>query len=319
MERLSDKKKKLIYVILEKIVITLITIFSIFTITFLLLEIIPGEVYNTDLIKSEIVANNLRNKYHLDASLSERYWVALINIIRFDFGNSYINEGRSVNEIISTHMPISALYGGMALATSIVVSVILGIVLSKYPAARKVTVYIIAVLISMPTFALASLLQYFLCVKINIFPVYGSDGAYSAFLPICIISFPLVLMQTRLLMNNVSEIRDKEYTIQARHLGVSKSKILIMYLLKNSLTSVLTYIGLIMADLLVGSFVVETTFNIPGLGRYFVNSITNRDFPVIMGLTLFYSILIIVFTSITDVMIAVIDYRGRGNELYEKL
>lgn len=282
-----------------------------------MLETIPGEVYNIDNIKNEIVAENIRKKYQLDQSMGARYFSLLKNLLMFDFGNSFLNEGRAVNDIIAEHFPISALYGMVALIAAFLSSIIFSVFLSKHSAVRSITTYLMAIIISFPTFVVASLLQYWLCVKLKIFPVFGTDSFLGSILPILIIGLPLFLMFTRLFMDNMAEIRHQDYYIQAKSLRISKTKILFMYLIKNSLTSVLTYLGAILADLLVGSFIVETTFNIPGLGRYFINSITNRDYPVVMGLTMFYSILIICFTSFVDFIVKIINFGGKRTELYE--
>lgn len=309
---------KTVITILRKILFALISIFIIFTITFFLLEIIPGEVYDIDNIKNEIVADNIRSKYQLDASVWERYLSSLRNLLQLDFGNSFLNEGRSVNDIIIEHFPISALYGGMALVSSFFTAMIFGVLLSKTAVLKNIMSYIVITIISIPSFVLASLLQYWFCVKLRLFPVFATTNILGSIIPLITIGLPLLMTFTRLFMDSMLEVRDKDYYIQAKSLGISKLTIMSKYLVKNSLTSVLTYIGVVLADLLVGSFIVETTFNIPGLGRYFINSITNRDYPVIMGLTIFYSILIISFNSITDIIVHLFNYGGERAEVYEK-
>lgn len=308
---------KLIRLILSKIILLVVSIIFIFTITFFLLEAIPGDVYDIDNIKNEIVADNIRQKYNLDAPVLERYFTSLKNLINFDFGYSFVNEGRSVNEIIAVHFPVSAVYGIVSLICSFVTSMLLGVVLSKQKKIMSFMTYFIAIAVSFPSFAVASLLQYFLCVKARIFPAIAGGSIFGSFLPITIISLPLILMQTRMLMNNCAEIRQKDFIVQAICFNVTKKDILFFYILKNSLTSILTYLGVAIADVMVGSFVVETTFNIPGLGRYFINSITNRDYPVVMGLTIFYAILIISFTTIFDIITTYVNYSGKRVELYE--
>ncbi len=310
-------KVKLLRITLSKVILSWISIILIFTITFFLLEAIPGEVYDIDNIKNKVVAENIRQKYNLDASVTERYFTSLKNLLAFDFGYSFINEGRSVNEIIAVHFPISAAYGIVSLFCSVISSIFLGVILSRRKSTTTIATYFIAIAISFPSFAIASLLQYLLCVKAKLFPAIAGSGMFSSILPIAIISLPLILMQTRLLMNKCAEIRQKDFTVQAISLNVGKKDILFLYLLKNSLTSILTYLGVAIADVMVGSFVVETTFNIPGLGRYYINSITNRDYPVVMALTIFYAILIISFTTIFDIIATYMNYSGNRVELYE--
>lgn len=291
--------------------VAIVSLFTIHAITFFVLEAIPGEVYDTDYIKNEAVLDNIRSKYHLDSPLWQRYLTSLKNTIFMDFGYSFLNGGRSVNDIIAQHFRVSALYGVIAIICSFITASILGSIVSRKQKRMSAASMVISITTGIPTFVIAALLQYCFCVRLGLFPVYSGEGFSGFILPLTIISLPVTMIMLRFAMNSMRETRNKDYVLQARSFRIQKSLIELLYLFKNSLTGVLTYLGTAVVDVVVGSFVVETIFNIPGLGRYFISSITNRDYPVIMGLTMFYSVLIIVSTTVFDIIIYYVDYSGR--------
>ena len=227
------------------------------------------------------------------------------------FGNSFINEGRDVKDIIYTAFPVSALIGTISVVVSLIMGIGLGSILSKAKSKnRNILIILFIILISIPTFVLAVLLQYILGVQLKILPISGINNVEGYVLPIVVLSISPSIFIARLIERKVEEIENSDYVIAAKLRGISKRTLKIDYILKNSISPVLSYIAPIIANLLVGSFVVESIFNIPGLGRYFITSVTNRDYPVVMGLTIFFSIILIGFTAITNIIVKIIDYRG---------
>lgn len=303
------------FYIYKKILISLLSIllslFFIVSITFFLFEIIPGDLYDLDYIKNENVIINIRNKYNLDEPIFKRYLSAIKNFFIFDFGYSTINNGLSVKNIIKEKFPISAIIGLLSIVFSFIVGIVIGIIKSRILAKRRILLLVVEILlISVPTFVLCVLFQYFLSVKIKLFPVFWDNSPLSFFPPVLVLSiFPIIFIE-RILDRNIRKVRKSDYVVSAIARGINKKNIVARYIVKNSLTAVLSYVAPLLANFMVGSFVVESIFNIPGLGRYFISSIINRDYPVAMGLTVFFSVLLIIITTLFNVLISIIDYRG---------
>lgn len=303
--------KNIFYKLLKNLLLIIISVVFIITITFFIFEIIPGDVYDLDYIKDETIIYNIRKKYGLDKPMYIRYLNTLKNAFLFDFGNSFINEGRSVREIVASNFPVSAKIGVIAIILSLLNGISLGFCFSKTKYKnRKYFIMSFIILSSLPTFVLAVLLQYFLGVKLSLFPVYGVENFYGYLLPVFILSVTPTIFIARLMDRKIAEISNSDYVVSAQIRGVKEETIKYKYILKNSISPILSYLGPLIANLLVGSFVVESIFNIPGLGRYFITSITNRDYPVVMGLTMFYSVFLIVMTSLLNLLVSIVDYKG---------
>ncbi len=293
-------------------IITFFTsLFFVVSVTFFLLDAIPGDLYDLDYIKNENVINNIRNKYHLNDSLPDRYLNTIKNFVAFDFGYSVTNDGRAVNDIIKEKFPISASIGVFSIFSSLILGIALGLLKSKILSNKRWFIFIVEILlISIPTFVLSVLLQYILCVVIKLFPVYWDNSMIGYFLPIVVLSIYPTIFISRMLESNIKKLKESNYVIAAISRGISNRKIMFIYILKNSLTPILSYIAPLIANFVVGSFVVESIFNIPGLGRYFISSIINRDYPVVMGLTVFFSSILIITTTLFNILISIIDYKG---------
>jgi ABC-type dipeptide/oligopeptide/nickel transport system permease component len=300
--------------IIHNLVTFFISIFAISTITFFLFELVPGDIYDPDLIKSEQIIVNIREKYGLDKPILTRYSLMLKSTFSFDFGNSFIYDGTSVNEIIVKYFPISAALGLISLSTSFIVGIFIGCISSSSRIIKNIFFVIIVLSISLPTFVIAALLQYFLCVKFRIFPVLWSANWINFILPSMALSIYPITFISRLLSTSIVGIKKMDYVIAAEARGINKITIWIFYILKNAITPVISYMGPLCAGMLTGSFVVETIFNVPGLGKYFINSINNRDYPVVMGLTLFYAFILISTNFVANVFVSINDYKGKRTE-----
>lgn len=296
-----------------------VSILLVFTATFIIFEAVPGKFYDVDNIKSEQVIHNIIEKYQLDASPLTRYIAALNGLPSFNFGYSYVDEGQSVRSIIFNHAPVSLVIGVITILLTIVMSLVLSSYLSLHNRVSIIFNVLGVTVLSVPVFVLAVLFQFFIGVKGSLLPVYGIDDRAGYILPIITLSIVPTIILTQLLTRDMRKTRQSLYVLAARARGVSADAIMIYYVFKNSLTASLTYAAPIVANILAGSFIVESIFNIPGLGRYFIDSITNRDYPVIAGVTIFYSIILIALNSIANAVVKINDKRSHsqrtGNQL----
>jgi oligopeptide transport system permease protein len=278
-------------------------------------------LYDLDYIKNENIITNIRNKYHLDEPLLKKYLSTTKRFLVFDFGYSTINDGMSVGRIIKDKMPVSALVGFYSLSFSLLAGITLGLIKASLPFKKRHPILLIEILaISVPVFVLSILFQYFFSVKVKLFPVYWDNSLWGFILPVLALSIYPIIFIERVLENNIRKIKKSDHIAAAIARGVKKNTLITRYILKDSLTPILSYIAPLMANFIVGSFVVESIFNIPGLGRYFISSIINRDYPVVMGLTVFFSVLLIIITTIFNFLILLVNYKGnirdKKNEIW---
>jgi len=301
--------------LLKNIILFVGSIFLISTITFFIFEIIPGEAYDLDFIKEEAVIINIRQRYGLDRPLFERYFLMLRSVFTLDFGYSFTQGGLSVNSIIKNHFPYSAKIGVIALFFSFSSGIFLACIINNIKKKLRWIFYLFfIVVISSPTFVLAALLQYFFSVRVNLFPILWTNSIHNYILPCLVISsYPTVFI-TRLMSRNMQSVEKLDYTNAARARGINSFTILVKFVIKNSLTPVLSYLGPLCTSLLVGSFIVETIFNIPGLARYFITSVTNRDYPAVIGLTVFYALILISVNFLSNSITVLNDYKGKRVE-----
>ncbi len=300
---------------LIRIAYSILTIFVIITITFLLMHAIPGGVYTSEKKLPQAIVDNIKAKYGLDLPLGQQYLIQLKNIALLDFGMSMKNQGRRVNDIISEHFPKSAALGIFAILLCLLAGIPLG-VQSALKAGKwqdRAAMAIATLGVSIPGFVVATLSQYFIGVKLGILPVTGDDTLLHLILPgIALSLFPMSFI-ARLVRTNMIEVLEQDYIRTARAKGLFERVVIYRHALRNSLIPVVAYMGPVVAGVLTGSFVIESVFNIPGLGRYFVTSITNRDYTVILGVTVFYSLFLIAMNLIADIVCVILDPRIRLN------
>lgn len=301
--------------VLQKLIFSITAIFLIATATFFLFELMPGNIYSIDNIKNPNVIKNIITKYGLNEPVMRRYAKMLYNLLRLDFGNSFQN-GQSVREIISTHLPISMRIGISAFLLSLFNGIIIGSIMSlnKNKLIKSVSLFLIVIIYSLPTFEVAALSQYLFCVQFGWFPVICSTDVHNMILPIIILSFAPTAFIARLLSIKISKEDAKDYVLAAKLRYVNSFALFFFYKLKNSMSSIITISGSLFASMVVGSFTVEVIFSIPGLGKFFITSILNRDYPLVMGLTIFYSVLVIIVNYIAEILIILNNGGKHGNE-----
>lgn len=297
--------------IFKRLVYIAIAMYLIITATFFLMQLAPGSPFASEREFPPAIEAQLNAKYGLDNPWYIQYKDYLVSTLSFDFGESMKYKGRSTNDIISESFPVSVALGVEAMAIAIGVGILLGVISALYH--NKFPDYastIIAVLgISVPSFILAGLLQYYLSFKAGWFPVSGWKGFAYTVLPATAIALTHAGFIAKLTRSSMLEQMNSEYVKLARAKGNGKWTIVFKHALRNALLPVVTYLGPLFAGVITGSFVIEQIFAIPGLGRHFVTSITNRDYTVIMGTTVFYSIILLFAVLLVDILYSFIDPR----------
>jgi len=305
--------------ILKRIASSLAVLLAIITITFLLMHAIPGGPFSTEKKLPPAVLKNIEQHYHLNDPLWKQYGDYLANLSHFDLGPSFKYEGRSVNTIISESFPVSLELGLVGIVLAIVIGIPIGAVAAlrqnKWP--DYLTMLFVTVGVSVPSFVIATLLIYIFAIKLSWLPAaMWGDIEYVILPSIALASQPTAFI-ARLTRSSLLEVLSQDYIKTARAKGLSEFYMLYRHALRNALIPVVTYIGPMAASILTGSFIIETIFAIPGLGRHFVTSIYNRDYTVILGVTIFYSLLVIGLNLVVDLMYPQLDPRIKLNEKQE--
>ena len=304
--------------ILKRIGYMILTLFIIATLTFLLVNLIPGDPIGTrsKVLAPEVQAR-IRAKYKLDKPLYVRYGYYLSDLVRGDLGESIKYSGKSVNSIIAEEFPVSARLGLQAVFFGLVIGLLLGIIAafrrSTWP--DYIVMFIAIMGISIPGFVLALLLQKFLGGKFGI-PIVGwpfskswLSGFQYTILPTLALSFGGIASNARFMRTSVLDVINQDYVLTAKSKGVSEVALVLKHILRNAMIPVVTIVGPRIADIITGSLVIEQIFAIPGIGRELVSAIGNRDYPLVMSLTVFFALLYIVSLLFVDIAYILIDPR----------
>ena len=301
--------------ILKRVLMAVLTLFIVTCLTFLLMNAIPGNPWLSEKTPPQATIDALNEKYGLDQPVIVQLGKYLANIVHGDFGNSIkMQKDRPVLEIITTMFPVSATIGIIAIIWAILVGVPLGC-LAAYKRGTWVDSLlrvICTIGISMPGFVVATMLLYVFAGGIEgmkFFPTIFDGSIRSYVLPCLALGFYPMCYLSRQTRTAMLDSINQEYIKTARAKGLKNKKIIFKHALRNALIPVITYLGPQIAFTLCGGFVVETVFSIPGLGRYFVSSIQNRDYPIIMGTTIFLAAFIIVMNLVVDLLYKLVDPR----------
>jgi len=302
--------------ILKKIGILLLSLFIVSTATFFLMHAIPGDPFTQDKAIPAEILKAMNSHYGLDKPLFYQYVEYMKGVMTWDLGPSFKYQGRTVNEIISEGFPVSLYLGLEALTLSILGGVVLGAFAAfKYHKWQDNLLMILAVLgISIPSFILATFLQYLFAMKLNIFPVARWGSFSHTVLPALSLSALPMAFIARMIRSNMIEIFQQDYVTTAKSKGLNTNVIIFRHVLRNAILPVVTFLGPLSASILTGSFAVEKIFGIPGLGQWFVLSISNRDYTVIMGTTIFYSAILMFCIFAVDIIYCFIDPRIKLKE-----
>ncbi len=310
-------KKVVIKYLILRLATSLATLFFVATLTFVLMKSIPGDPFLQEQAIPEEIMKNLHAHYGLDQPIYIQYFKYIKGIVTWDLGPSFKYEGRSVNDIIRDGFPISFSLGLFALILALSWGVFWGSLAAFYRGKwqdRFATV--IAVLgMSVPSFIMATFLQFIFGMKLGLLPIARWGSFSHMILPaIAISSFPSAFI-ARLTKTSMIEVLEKDYIMTARSKGLTTFEIWKNHVFKNSILPVISYLGTLTANIFTGSFVVEKIFGIPGIGSWFVNSITNRDYTIIMGLTIFYSSILMLTIFLSDLLLFFLDPRIKNNQL----
>jgi oligopeptide transport system permease protein len=305
--------------ILKRVGYLVLTLWVITTVTFFLMNTLPGDPIQTGTkLLPPAVAANLKAKWGLDKPVTERYVVYLNNILHGNLGESMKSPGLTANSIIRDKFPASARLGLQAIILGVALGLILGIIaaLKRNTWADYLVIFIAIVGVSVPSFVLAALLQKSLGG--SVFPIIGwpsenvwFSGMKYTILPTIAAAFGSIATYSRFMRTSVLDVLNNDYILTAKSKGLSKIAIIRKHVLRNSITPIITIFAPQMAGIVTGSFVIERMFAIPGLGQYYVESINGRDFQMIMATTIFFSFFFIVSIVLMDILYAVVDPRIR--------
>ncbi|KML44167.1 MAG: ABC transporter permease [Bacillota bacterium] len=297
--------------IIKRLIAMVVTLWFIITLTFFLMHSIPGSPFNEERNTSEAVQRNMEKFYHLDEPLYVQYGMYLKSVATFDFGPSIKKSSQTVNEMLGRGFPVSFELGIVTLIVAVFSGIALGIIAAlRHNGFIDYLAMTIAVLgISVPNFVLATLLIQQLAVNLAILPVATWSSPKHMILPTLALATGPMAIIARLTRSSMLEVLTQDYIKTAKAKGLSPVKIVFKHALRNALLPVVTVLGSLAASILTGTFVIEKIFAIPGMGKYFVESINTRDYPVIMGTTVFYSSILIIMLFLVDIAYGVLDPR----------
>ena len=301
--------------IIKRIGLAIVTIWAVATITFFLMNLVPGGPFLSEKAVSPKAMAALEAKYGLDKPLFEQYITYLTDALHGDFGDSLKQRGRTVTSIIVTKFPVSARVGGVAVLVALLLGIPLGCIAAMHRG--KFLDNLISVIstcgIAVPSFVICTVLMYFLGVHLKILPTYGLTSWKHYVMPVMALSFYPMAYIMRLMRSSMLDVLGQDYMRTCKAKGVSQAVSIFKHALRNAILPVITYVGPMLAYTLTGIFVVEKIFTIPGLGGEFIGSISSRDYTVIMGTTIFLATLLIVMNVIVDIIYKIVDPRIKLN------
>ena len=295
--------------VVKRVFLAFITLLIICAITFFAMNAIPGGPFDGEKAISEEVRAALERRYNLDKPVPEQFVLYMKNLLQGDFGIS-LKTGREIKTVIGESFVVSAKLGGMAVVVAVILGVIFGSIaaLTRNHLPDRLIIFFSTLLTSLPSFVLGTLLLLVFCVKLGWIPVWSVDNRNYVLPVISLAAYPMAYI-TRLTKTSMLDVMGQDYVRTARAKGVSTLKVIFKHTLRNALIPVITYVGPMTASILTGSLVVEQIFTIGGLGAKFVDGITNRDYTLIMGTTIFLAVLMVTVNLITDIVYKLIDPR----------
>lgn len=289
----------------------ILTIFLISVITFTLMNLIPGGPFLSEKAVTPATQAALEAKYGLDVPKPQQYLNYMNGLLHGDFGESLKQKGRTANDIIFSTFPVSARLGGISILVALVAGVGLGSVaaMCRGKWGDQLIMVVSTLGIAVPSFVVATTLMKIFGVELKWLPTMGLSTPLHYILPVFTLAFYPMAYITRLMRSSMLDALNQDYIRTARAKGVNKFKMLFKHALRNAIIPIITYAGPLMAFTLSGSFVVEKIFNIPGLGREFINCITGRDYPMVMSTTIFLATFLVLMNVIVDILYKIVDPR----------
>jgi len=300
--------------ILQKFVFMIVSLFVLVTATFVLMNAVPGSPLQREKATTPQIQKNLEAYYGLDKPLIQQYGIYLKNLLKFDLGISMKKRFYSVNKIIADSFKYSLRLGVVSVITSVIAGCVLGIIAALHH--RKFLdnlAMVLAVIgLAVPSMVMAPLLQYLFAVKFRLFNVAGLERPLDYVLPTIALSSASIAFIARLIRTTMTEVLHADFIRTAKAKGLPGHLIVWRHALRNSMLPVVTYLGYLVAGVITGSVVIEAIFAIPGMGKFFVQSVVDRDYPLIMGITVFYAVLLMVCRFLADIAYALVDPRMRN-------
>lgn len=295
----------------QRLVLMAVTLWAIVTLTFLLMHAVPGGPFVSEKMLAPEIEAALNQKYGLSDPLWQQYLNYLWGILHFDLGPSFKYPGVSVNQMIADGLPVTLQVGALSFLTVVALGVPLGVVAAlnrgRWPDTGVMMIATAGVAI--PSYVVATVALYFFALKLRWVPAFGLDEWRGYVLPVIALSGFWLSFVARLMRSSLLDTLDQDYMMTAKAKGLRGRHILWRHGMRNSMIPVVTVLGPVVANLLTGSFVIEQIFALPGIGRHFVLSITNRDYTAIMGITIFYAAFLMVMILIVDLLYVWLDPR----------
>ena len=297
--------------IFKRAIMSLVTAFLVATLTFFVMNMVPGGPFLAEKAVTPQAQAAMEAKYGLDKPLFQQYTTYMSGLLKGDFGLSIKKRGRTVSQIIGTKFPVSAKVGAFALILAVCTGIPLGAIaaFNRGKFIDNLLVVLSTAGIAIPSFLSSTILIYVFTTKLNWLPSLGLKDAKSYIMPVMALALYPSFYMARLMRSSMLDVMGQDYMRTAKAKGVTTFKAIFKHALRNAILPVITYLGPLLAALMTGSFIIEKIFNIPGLGSEFVSSITSRDYPMIMGTTIFLAVFIIVMNLFVDIAYAIVDPR----------
>ncbi len=297
--------------IIKRVILSLVTIFLVSTITFFLMYLVPGGPFLAEKSPSAATLAALNEKYGLDQPVIVQYKNYMLKAIKGDFGPSMKVRGKDVEEIMSSKFPVSARLGLIAVGVSLLLGIPLGSVsaLKRNTLVDKIILFISTCGIAVPSFISVTALMYFFGVVLGWLPTFGITTPAHYVLPVISLAFYPTAYISRMMRASMLDVLGQDYMRTARAKGLNGFTVLFKHALRNAILPIITYLGPMLSYILVGSFAVEKILTIPGLGGQYVSSISNRDYSMIMGTTIFLAIIMVVMNLLVDIAYKIVDPR----------
>lgn len=297
--------------IAKRVGMAVVTIFVVATLTFFVMNMVPGGPFMSEKAVSPEAQAALEAKYGLDKPLFEQYLTYMSDALHGDFGDSLKQRGRTVSSIIATKFPVSAKLGVTAVLLALCIGVPAGCIaaLNRGKTLDNIILVVATCGIAVPSFVVCTLLLYFFGVKLHLLPTFGLTSIKHYIMPVVALAFYPTAYITRLMRSSMLDVLGQDYIRTAKAKGLSQFKQLFKHALRNAILPIVTYIGPAFAYIISGSFIVEKIFTLPGLGGEFIGSITARDYPIIMGTTIFLATVMVIMNMVVDIVYTVIDPR----------
>ncbi len=297
--------------IIKRLIASLLTLFCIVTLVFFLIRILPGDPFTTEERISEESKKNVMSYYGMDKPLATQYFYYIRNLLKGDLGYSLNYGNWKVNDIIAQGFPYSMELGLKAVIIGTLTGIVLGIIasLNRGRFFDYFSIFIAVVGVSVPNFVIASLLQYVFAIKMKLFPIAGWNGLIATVLPISALALFSVANRTRMMRTCMLEEMNKDYIKTARAKGLNSYEIVVKHQIRNAIMPTITTLGPAFASAMVGSFIIESIYSIPGIGKFYVQGIQTLDYSLVLGLSLFYSAFLVMCNFIVDLVYGFIDPR----------